>query len=174
MAVVRFAHAFLPFGITPCITYAATSIAETAPRLFRVGLMLLCTPGTGVNLWGESPLYMNPVNVKDIDTSTSRKQGQNPGASQTGNVASCGHLSGNKPQRAVATIPDAGFANGHDQRLAQGSRASICQRAVGSHSLPGYGPVISMNRPVRTRMPGGVGAGGEKPPATRLGDNSFG
>jgi len=21
----------------------------------------LCTPGTGVNLWGESPLYMNPV-----------------------------------------------------------------------------------------------------------------
>jgi len=39
---------------------------------------------------------------------------------------------------------------------------------VGSHSLPGYGPVISVNRPVRTRMPGGVGAGGEKPPATRL------
>jgi len=23
----------------------------------------LCTPGTGVNLWGESPLYVNPVNV---------------------------------------------------------------------------------------------------------------
>ena len=34
--------------------------------------------------------------------------------------------------------------------------------------LPGYGPVIFVNRPVRTRMPGGVGAGGEKPPATRL------
>ena len=34
--------------------------------------------------------------------------------------------------------------------------------------LPGYGPVISVNHPVRTRMPGGVGAGGEKPPATRL------
>ena len=27
-----------------------------------------------------------------------------------------------------------------------------------------------MNRPVRTRMRGGVGAGGEKPPATRLGN----
>jgi hypothetical protein len=26
-----------------------------------------------------------------------------------------------------------------------------------------------VNRPVRTRMPGGVGAGGEKTPATRLG-----
>ena len=26
----------------------------------------------------------------------------------------------------------------------------------------------SVNRPVRTRMRGGVGAGGEKPPATRL------
>ena len=84
------------------------------------------------------------------------------------NIAPCGHLCGNKPQRTVATIPDAGDANGHDQRLAQGSRASICQRAVGSHSLPGYGSVISVNRPVRTRMPGGVGAGGEKPPATRL------
>ena len=93
---------------------------------------------------------------------------QGEGASQAGNVASRGHLCGNKPQRAVATIPDAGNANGHDQRLAQGSRASICQRAVGSHSLPGYGPVIPVNRPVRTRMPGGVGAGGEKPPATRL------
>jgi hypothetical protein len=58
--------------------------------------------------------------------------------------------------------------HGHDQQMAHGSRAAVCQRAVGSHSLPGYGPVISVNRPVRTRMPGGVGAGGEKPLATRL------
>ena len=65
--------------------------------------------------------------------------------------------------------PDVGNADGHDQRLAQGSRASVCQRAVGEHPLPGYGPVISVNRPVQTRMPGGVEAGGEKPPATRLG-----
>jgi hypothetical protein len=93
---------------------------------------------------------------------------QSAGASQTGYVTAYGHLSGYQPQRTVATIPDAGHANGHDQRLAQGSRASICQRTVGSHSLPGYGPVTSVNRPVRTRMPGGVGAGGEKPPATRL------
>src|SRR5471030_634573 len=35
--------------------------------------------------------------------------------------------------------------------------------------LPLYGPVTSANRPVRTRMPGGVGRGGEKPPLTRLG-----
>ena len=39
---------------------------------------------------------------------------------------------------------------------------------VNAFSLPGYGPVTSLNRPVRTRMPGGVGAGGENPPATRL------
>ena len=49
-----------------------------------------------------------------------------------------------------------------------GTRVDICQRTVGENSLPGYGPVILMNRPVRTRMRGGVGAGGEKPPATRL------
>ncbi len=30
-----------------------------------------------------------------------------------------------------------------------------------------YGPVISVNRPVRTRMPGGVGRGREKLPLTR-------
>jgi|GEM_PF-6359528 len=76
---------------------------------------------------------------------------------------------GNMPQRAMALIPDVGNANRHDQQMAQRSRAAVCQRAVGSHSLPGYGPVIFVNRPVRTRMPGGVGAGGEKPPATRLG-----
>jgi len=29
----------------------------------RVGSSDLCTPGMGVNLWGESPLYVNSVNV---------------------------------------------------------------------------------------------------------------
>ena len=40
----------------------------------------------------------------------------------------------------------------------------------GSDALTGYGPLVLGNRPVRTRMPGGVGAGGEKPPATRFDD----
>ena len=35
-------------------------------------------------------------------------------------------------------------------------------------SLPGFGPAVSVNRAVRTRLLRGVGAGGEKPPATRL------
>ena len=39
---------------------------------------------------------------------------------------------------------------------------------LGEHPLPSYGPVGSVKRPVRTRMRGVVGAGGEKPPATRL------
>ncbi|MFZ2396877.1 MAG: hypothetical protein WAW09_11395, partial [Smithella sp.] len=30
----------------------------------------LCTPGMGVNLWGVSPLYVNPVNVKSSWTLT--------------------------------------------------------------------------------------------------------
>ena len=38
-----------------------------------------------------------------------------------------------------------------------------------SSNLPGYGPALLIKRPVRTRMQGVVGAGGEKPPATRLG-----
>jgi hypothetical protein len=39
---------------------------------------------------------------------------------------------------------------------------------VGENTLPGYGPVILMKRPVRSRTQGVVGAGGEKPPATRF------
>jgi len=31
-------------------------------------LTALCTPGMGVNLWGESPLYVNPVNIVNIQT----------------------------------------------------------------------------------------------------------
>ena len=44
--------------------------------------------------------------------------------------------------------------------MVEGSGASICQRAVGEYSLLDYGSVDSVNRPVRTRMRGGVGAGG--------------
>jgi len=41
---------------------------------------------------------------------------------------------------------------------------------MGKHPLPGYGSVAHGNRLVRTRMQGGVGAGGEIPPTTRLAD----
>ncbi|NIA11829.1 MAG: hypothetical protein GWP10_19420 [Nitrospiraceae bacterium] len=42
------------------------------------------------------------------------------------------------------------------------------QETVDQDSLPGYGPVIFVNCPVRTRMQGGVGRG-RKTPFTRLG-----
>ena len=38
-----------------------SAISATEP--LSVLLTRWCTPGTGVNLWGESPLCMNPVNV---------------------------------------------------------------------------------------------------------------
>jgi len=44
---------------------------------------------------------------------------------------------------------------------------------VGKHSLSGQNRIALVNRPVRTRTPGGVGAGGEKPPATRLGKQFY-
>jgi len=37
------------------------------------------------------------------------------------------------------------------------------------NSLARYAPVISVNRPLRTRMRSGVEAGGEKPPDTQTG-----
>jgi hypothetical protein len=44
----------------------------------------------------------------------------------------------------------------------------FCQRTVGEDSLPGYGSVTLVKRPVRIRTQGVVGAGGKNPPATRL------
>ena len=52
--------------------------------------------------------------------------------------------------------------------MAEGTGFIVCQRTVGEDSLPGYGPVALSNRRMWTRLYGGVGAGGEKPPATRL------
>jgi Reverse transcriptase (RNA-dependent DNA polymerase) len=55
-----------------------------------------------------------------------------------------------------------------DQCLSQRAGAYINQNTVDQDSLSGHGPMISANLLVRTRMQGGVGAGGENPPATRL------
>jgi len=52
--------------------------------------------------------------------------------------------------------------------MAERTGIDFNQGAVGENTLPGYGPVIMVKRPVRSRMQGVVGAGGEKPPATRL------
>jgi len=86
----------------------------------------------------------------------------------SGNVSEDGYKRRPEPQRTVAAVANACDAKRHDQCVAEATRVGIYQRPVGQHSLPGYGPELSVNRPVRTRMPGGVGAGGEIPPATRL------
>ena len=39
-------------------------------------------------------------------------------------------------------------------RVMETSNPDEHQRSVGEHSLPGYGSVSLVNRPVRTRMPG--------------------
>ena len=70
----------------------------------------------------------------------------------------------------MAVVADIGNADRNDQQVACETGSIICQRSMGEYSLPDYGPVISLNRPVRTRMPGGVGRAGEKPALTRFGD----
>jgi|LGVE01.1.fsa_nt_gb hypothetical protein len=46
--------------------------------------------------------------------------------------------------------------------MALGTGAVLNQRTVGAYPLPGYGPVVFVNRLVRTRMLGGVGRIGEE------------
>ena len=59
------------------------------------------------------------------------------------------------------------------QCLSQRTMAYIDQNTVDQDPQSGHGP-ISANRLVRTRMPGGVGAGRKNPPATRLGSRHNG
>ena len=65
-----------------------------------------------------------------------------------------------EPKRPVETGANVCNANRHDQSMVKETGSHICQRTVSEHSLSGHGPIVYMNRPVRTRMPGGVGAGG--------------
>ena len=44
----------------------------------------------------------------------------------------------------------------------------VMEEPVSMSNYPAYGSVTLMKRPVRIRMQGVVGAGGEKPSATRL------
>ena len=88
---------------------------------------------------------------------------------ENGSPARYFHQSRPESRRPMGHGPQTGRPARYDQQVAKGSRSHICQRTVGEDPSPGYGPVTSSNRPVRTRMPGGVGAGGLRPPATRLG-----
>jgi hypothetical protein len=45
------------------VTCAAIKLDRQAADVLGVKLTDRCTPGMGVNLWGASPLYVNPVNV---------------------------------------------------------------------------------------------------------------
>ena len=94
-------------------------------------------------------------------------QGSEP--AQTGSPTWHLHPGRSESWRSVGNVPQTGRPARYDQSVAERSRSHICQRTVGEDSLPGYGPVTSANRPVRTRMPGGVGRGREKLPLTRLG-----
>ncbi len=49
--------------IFPSVLLNKHNVELTGPRCLRVLWSGWCTPGTGVNLWGVSPLCVNPVNV---------------------------------------------------------------------------------------------------------------
>ena len=73
----------------------------------------------------------------------------------------------------MALCQNPGHSGRYDQQMVDRTGVDIRQRTVGKDSLSGFGPITLMKRPVRTRMQGVVGAGGEKPPATRFSDLYF-
>ena len=64
----------------------------------------------------------------------------------------------------LALIKDVCNSSWYDQSVAQETRANFYQRAMGFFSLPEQDEVVFMNRPVRTRMQGGVGRGANYSP----------
>ena len=69
--------------------------------------------------------------------------------------------------------PTGGVIMGHVIEPPNPVDAYSFSKSFGVHLLPDYGPVCSVKRPVRTRMRGVVGAGGEIPPATRFANSVF-
>jgi hypothetical protein len=60
------------------------------------------------------------------------------------------------------------MADRYDGAIAAGSGSCVCQGTVREYPLPDYGPVDSVNCPVRTRMQGDMGRGSSKLPFARL------
>ena len=93
---------------------------------------------------------------------------QRPESAEAWGAAEGRYFGGDEPQELLALVKDLRDAAWHDEPVVKRARADFYQGPVGEHARPGYGPVIISKRPVRPRMRGVVGAGGEKPPATRL------
>ena len=55
---------FVSFSVPYLPVCRTTQISRAA--FWRRSELALCTPGMGVILWGESPLYVNPVNKSMI------------------------------------------------------------------------------------------------------------
>ncbi len=127
-------------------------------------------------LWDIGVLPPNPFNRSMAATASAdvlletMAQGPHPckEPAQAWHASRRGNSNEFLQERPVAMCPYACHPDRNDQPVAQGSRSGICQRTMGKHSLSGHGPISSGNRPVRTRMRGGVGAGGENLPATRF------
>jgi hypothetical protein len=94
-------------------------------------------------------------------------------AAQIGNTEVNSDSRLHEQQRSLADVSFTGNHVGPDQSTAEGSGtcpqeriSDVCQRTVGKHSLPDYGPVCFVNRRMRTRMrvSGVVWGAGEKNP----------
>ena len=81
---------------------------------------------------------------------------------QAGREPSQRHYHGSQQTRFVEYGAHAGDATGDVEPVVEGAGACLGQRAM-DRVFP-----TTVNRPVRTRMRGGVGAGGANLPATRL------
>ena len=71
-----------------------------------------------------------------------------------------GDINGTEQKGLLASRQDIVYEYGVVQRVSSKAGACFHTHTVDWDSLSGYGPMISANRPLRTRMMGGVGAGG--------------
>jgi len=63
VAIIGGKHAAQPGLAKPLSVEGAGSLKKPPRCLPSAALIVLCTPDMGVNLWDESPLYVNPVNI---------------------------------------------------------------------------------------------------------------
>ena len=93
-------------------------------------------------------------------------------SSGAGHGQASGDFDGDQQQELLASVEIIGDANGDDERMAQ--NAGLGEYSCALDEGAGIRLTIHrcsalVNRPVRTRMPGGVGRAGETPALTRFG-----
>ncbi len=108
-------------------------------ELFRHCRILSAHPGTRLLVEAQNPNVLLETMAQVPDES--------PQSAQAWSAAEVRYFGGDESQEFLAFVKDLRDATRHDESMVEGARRDVHQRPVGTHALPGYGPVTCRNAP---------------------------